>query len=64
MDQNYMNDYFKIIRGYDLPPYEYLTPEHQGQSIKRCSILKETAIEYSNFTTLNYGCENAVMSSN
>ena len=52
MEYNYYEAYEKIVQGYRSLDYEYKSPEEQGRSIKKCSILESTPIEYSNKTTL------------
>ena len=50
MDDNMiLEDYIQITCGNI--PNEYRGPEEQGKSIAKCSILEETCLEYSNFTT-------------
>lgn len=53
MIQTDFEAYQMITQGYVLPTYEYTSPEIQGLSIKKCTILESKNLEYSNSTTLN-----------
>ena len=44
-------EYKKITQDHTLPTHHYISPEKQGNAIKKCSILKEVEIGYSNMTT-------------
>ncbi len=44
--------YALVTKGQLGPTYEYMSPESQGAAIKKCSILQETSIGYSNQTEL------------
>lgn len=50
MEELYLEEYLRITKGYTAPPYPYLSPEDQGASIKKCSILETTNIGYTNET--------------
>lgn len=44
--------YKQITKGFEYNhAFKYVSPEEQGHALKPCSILKSTAIEYSNSTT-------------
>lgn len=44
--------YKQITKGFEYNhSFKYVSPEEQGRALKPCSILKTTAIEYSNSTT-------------
>lgn len=49
MDQSTMDWYSKITQGSQMPA-RYEGPEEQAKCIKKCSILKEIEIGYSNVT--------------
>ena len=49
MEDQFFLEYLKITG--NSGPKEYIDPEQQGQSIKKCSILKETTLEYSTSTS-------------
>ena len=46
MEKNVFEDYMKLTNG--MVPQAYLGAEEQGKAIRRCSILKEVEICYSN----------------
>ena len=48
MDDRLLADYLMITGGF--LPDTYPGPEEQGEQIVKCSILKETNLEYSNTT--------------
>ena len=49
MEENYLTQYEKIVRG-NIPPM-YRTPEEQGNHIEKCTILEPIEeIEYSSFS--------------
>lgn len=54
MDERYLQEYERVTQGFHPPQFKYTTPEEQGAAIKKCSILEEADIEYSNRTIL-YG---------
>lgn len=45
---NIMQEYLRITGGFI--PDIYLGPEEQAKRIVKCSILKDTNLEYTNFT--------------
>lgn len=47
MNQPTIDWYLRITKGISIPS-QYAGPEEQAKRIKRCSILKEVDIEYSN----------------
>ena len=51
MAKNDLEFYKQITKGFEHNhAFKYVSPEEQGRSLKPCSILKTTAIEYSNST--------------
>lgn len=50
MDDQILTVYSKITGG--IIPDSYDGPEEQGKQIVKCSLLKETCLEYSNSTDL------------
>ena len=51
MNTDYLKEYEVITKGCPHPPV-YISSEKQGESIRRCTILKVTNIGYSNRTAL------------
>ena len=52
MAKNDLEFYKQITKGFEHNhAFKYVSPEEQGRALKPCSILKSTAIEYSNSTT-------------
>lgn len=45
-DDNIVKEYLKITQGFI--PDDYLGPEKQGQQFVKCSVLRNTSLEYSN----------------
>jgi hypothetical protein len=52
MELDYLEEYKKIVGENTLPNSKYNSPDEQGKSIRKCSILEHVKIEYSNTTTL------------
>lgn len=52
MGDEYLNAYQLITQGFQVPSRGYTTPEDEGASIEKCSILQVTNVEYSNETTV------------
>lgn len=51
MAKNDLEFYKQITKGFEHNhAFKYVSPEEQGRTLKPCSILKTTAIEYSNST--------------
>lgn len=50
MYDDYLSSYQKITQNFQTPDYEYVGPEEQGNTIRKCSILEATSIGYSNET--------------
>ena len=49
MDQN-IYELYSMITGGEIPPV-YKGPEAQGRYIRKCTLLREVEIEYSNSTS-------------
>ena len=47
-DYDYLEIYQLITQGFQAPERDYTTPEKQGETIQKCSILETTTIQYSN----------------
>lgn len=45
-DDNIIQEYLKITKGF--VPNDYFGPEKQGQQFVKCSVLRNTSLEYSN----------------
>lgn len=52
MGDEYLKAYQLITQGCQVPTHGYTSPEDEGASIEKCSILQETNVEYSNETTI------------
>ena len=52
MGDEYLKAYQLITQGFQAPSHGYTTPEEEGMSIEKCSILQETNVEYSNETII------------
>lgn len=50
MGDEYLEAYQLITQGFQVPTRGYTSPEDEGASIEKCSILQETSVEYSNET--------------
>ena len=64
MGDEYLEAYQLITQGFQVPARAYTSPEDEGASIEKCSILQETSVEYSNETIVRiwYFAKNEVPS--
>lgn len=57
MDKTVLDEYMKLTNG--KVPQAYLGAEEQGKAIRRCSILKEVEICYSNSSSFSLSEEHS-----
>ena len=58
MDETMLREYMRITKGNC--PDSYLGAEEQGKAIRRCSILKEVEIGYSNSSSYSASKEKTI----